>query len=49
MDYSDDKTSDFFDLSDLLFQSIKKVIHPHSMEAVDTWLKTATDKGLLSS
>lgn len=25
-------------------KSIKKVIHPHSMEALDTWLKTATDK-----
>ena len=34
-----------FFLSNLLFQSIKKTVHPHSLQAVDTWLKTATDKG----
>lgn len=32
-------------LSNLLFQSIKKTVHPHSLEVVGTWLKTATDKG----
>ena len=30
----------------LSLQSIKKTIHPQSLEAVDKWLKTATDKGL---
>ena len=30
----------------LSLQSIKKTIHPQSLEAVDKWLKIATDKGL---
>jgi len=48
---SQDKSRDKSILQDLeeakkaaIEKSIKKTVHPHSLEAIDAWLKTATDK-----